>query len=322
MKVTLIGCGGMGWNHAEMLTNCGLTLTSCADADESKAVALAEKYGADHTTHANAALRRPDIDIVAISTPTTTHLNYVKRAAKAGKHIFCEKPFCRTTAECKEAMAAAKKAGVKLFVGHVVRYFHEFEAMKAQVDAGKIGKVGFVRLYRGGICPAGWFRDFKLSGGVSFDCSIHDYDWLRYAFGDVDRVYATTLMRDKPEPMDYAQATFRMKSGVLAHVIGTWAHPAGFQVKAEICGTDGLLQYDSNDTPLSSMARESSGSGPGMIVPSSPVGTSPYQREWQDFIDWIEGKSKPRVKPKDALEAVRMAEAVLESAKKGKPVKL
>ena len=324
MNVAIIGCGGMGGNHAQMAANCGLNIAVCADAVRASAAALAKQFKAKAMADCMAAIKSPDIDIVAITTPTPTHGRYVKAAAKAGKDIFCEKPFCRTSAECRSVIDAVKKTKSKLFVAHVVRYFHEFEVMKAQVDAGRIGAPGFAKLYRGGIFPCGskkWFHDYAQSGGVTFDSMIHDLDWLRYAFGEPKRIFCQTLMYSKPGPMDYSQATVRMKSGLVATVIGTWAHPQGFRVKTEICGSAGMLQFDSADTSLSSMMRQTK-AGPGMIVPMSPDAISPYQLEWVDFIGWLEGKHKPRVTPKDALRAVEMAEAALESAKTNRPVAL
>ena len=325
MNVAIIGCSGMGSMHAQMATNCGLKVVACADAKLAHARALAKQFGAKAVRDCMKAAALPNVDIVAIMTPTPTHAQYVVAAAKAGKHVFCEKPFGRTLQQCKQAYAAVKKANVKLFVGHVVRYFQEFEAMKAQVEAGKVGKVGYVKLYRGGIFPTGvegWFRDYAQSGGVTLDSMIHDMDWLRYAFGKPARVYCQALRFSKPESIDYSMATFRMKSGMIAEVVGTWAHPSGFRVETEICGDKGMIQFDSDESPLTSMKRVKPGEAPGMIVPSSPVPVSPYQLEWEDFVAWIEGKSKPRVTPDDAVEAVRMALAALKSAKTGKPVKL
>ncbi|MCP4641314.1 MAG: Gfo/Idh/MocA family oxidoreductase [bacterium] len=323
MNVAIIGCGGLGANHAQFARNCGLNLVACGDANQEKAQALADAHGAEATTDCMALCQRSDIDVIGVMTPTPTHTDYVIAAAEAGKHIFCEKPFGRTVDQCLRAEAAAEKAGVKLFVAHVVRYFQEFEAMKAQVDAGKVGKVGFVKAYRGGIFPHGeglWFRDYALSGGVTFDSSIHDYDWIRYAFGDVERVYCQALQRD--DHIDYALVTLRLKSGIIAHVIGTWAHPAGFRVKVEICGDGGMITFDSEEAPASTMMRQVEGGGPTMIVPGSPVEVSPYQLEWVDFLNWIEGKGEPKVKPEDATWAVRIASAALESAKTGQPVTL
>jgi predicted dehydrogenase len=325
MNVAIIGCNVMGRLHARMAENCGLKVIVCADKRKKMAAALAKKYKACADTDCRAVIRRHDVDIVGIMTPTPTHTKYIVAAAEAGKHVFCEKPLGRSLDECKEAIAAVKKANVKLFVGHVVRYFHEFEAMKAQVAAGKLGKVGFVKLYRGGIFPRGvgkWYRDYEQSGGVTLDSMIHDIDWLRYVFGDAARVFCQVLLRSKPQPLDYSMATFRMKNGIIAHVTGTWSHPGGFRVRAEICGDKGMAQFDSADTALSVMMRAKPDEGPGMVVPGSPVVTSPYQLEWEDFLRWVRGEGEPRVKPEDALEAIRMALAALTSAKTGEPVTL
>lgn len=324
MKVGIIGCGGMGRIHARMASNCGLKIVACTDVVENKARALAAQHGAQVVSDGATLVRRSDVDIVAVTTPTPFHAEYVILAAQSGKHIFCEKPFARTVDDCRRAIAAAKKAGVKLFVAHVLRYFQEFEAIKQQLDAGKVGKPGFVKTYRGGIYPHGegeWFADYAQSGGVTFDCIIHDFDWLRYMFGDAERVFCQNLHEMTSEFVDYSLVTFRLKNGMIANTVGTWAHPSGFRVKVEVCGDNGMLTFDSHDTSVSVMKREAPGR-PAVIVPGSPVDKSPYQLEWEDFIGWLEGQWEPRVLPEDGLEAVRMAAAALESAEKGRPVRL
>ncbi len=324
MNVAIVGCSGMGRLHAEMIARCGLNIVVCADANAEAAEALAATCGAEVSTQGKRALARKDVDIVLIATPTPFHLEYILAAAKAKKDIFCEKPFCRTVDECKKAIAAAKAAKVKLFVGHVVRYFQEFETLRAQIAEGKIGEPGFAKIYRGGIFPGGgksWFANYKMSGGVTLDCMIHDLDWIRYVFGEPKRIFGQALMRGGDDPMDYAQVTMRMKNGLIATVIGTWAHPSGFRVKAEVCGSGGMVHFDSADAPLRAQKRDSA-SGPNMIVPGSPVAESPYELEWREFIAWLEGGPAPRVNAHDGLKAVQMAEAALTSIQTGHPVRL
>lgn len=324
MNVAIIGCSGMGRIHAQMAANCGLNIAICADKSKKAASELAAKHGAKAMTDGLKAASAAGIDCVLIATPTPSHLMFVEAAAQAGKHIFCEKPLCRTVADCRKAIAAAKKGKVKLFVGHVVRYFHEFEGMKAQIEAGKVGEPGYVKISRGGIFPGGpgsWFADYEASGGVTFDCAIHDMDWVRYVFGEPERIFCQALLKTKPLLADYSQSNIRLKNGMIATILGTWAHPSGFRVKAEICGDGGMIQYDSNETPLSSLFRDT-GDGPSMIVPGSPVAESPYQREWEDFIAWVQDGRAPRVTPEDALMAVKMAESALKSAATGQAVKL
>lgn len=323
MNVAILGCGGMGRLHAQMATNCGLRIAYCADAVKKAAKGLAGDFNAQAVTDPMKAITAQDTDIVVITSPTPTHEPLVTAAAEAGKHIFCEKPFGRTSAECKKAIASAEKAGVTLFVGHVVRYFPEFEQMREGIQKGSIGKTGWVKLFRGGIFPGvkgSWFRDYEQSGGVTFDCMIHDLDWVRYVFGEPERIFCQAIMRSEPTSLDYSQVTMRMKNGVIATVINTWAAPSGFKVKAEICGSKGMMQFDSTESPLGAEPRQT-GQGPTMFVPMSPTAVSPYQLEWEDFIATIGGNHTPRVTPQDGLRAVEIAEAALKSNSTKQPVK-
>ncbi len=325
MNIAIIGGGAMGALHAGNALSCGHKLVACGDVRIKQAEAIAKQFGCEATDECPALLQREDIDAVVITTPTPTHLEYIKTAAGNGKHIFCEKPLALTVRECEEAIEAAAANDVKLFVGHVVRYFQEFEAIRGQVAAGKVGKPGYVKTYRGGMFPHGagaWFRDFGQSGGVTLDCSIHDLDWIRYVFGDVTRVYCQRAYRTEPDPMDYAMVTLRLASGLIADVIGTWAHPTGFRVKAEVCGDKGVIQFDSAEAPVNVQLRQTDPSNPSVIVPGSPVEKSPYLLEWEDFTAWLESGREPRVNPDDAAEAVRIAQAALKSAETGEPVTL
>ena len=323
MRLGIIGCGVLGKFHAPCAVKAGFQIVACSDPVKENAVALAGEYSALVIDDSLALCALPDVDVVAICTPTPYHAAYVVEAAKHGKHIFCEKPFCRTMEQCNEALAAVNKAGVKLFVGHVVRYFQEFDAIKKQIDSGKVGKPGFVRTYRGGQSPMGegaWFRDFEKSGGVTLDCIIHDFDWLRYAFGDPERVFSQNLCDRIDEGIDYAMVTFRMKNGIIATATGSWAQPSGFKVKIEVCGDNGMITFDSSETPIASQLRGGGGMAPGVVLPASPVIDSPYYLEWKDFHGWLEGKHEPRVTPEDAVWAVRMGLAAIESAEKQQPV--
>ncbi|GMU91303.1 MAG: dehydrogenase [Candidatus Hydrogenedentota bacterium] len=325
MNLAIIGCGVMGQYHAPCAQKAGFRIAAVGDPVRSKADALGAEYGAEATDDCLSLCSRKDVDAVLVATPTPTHAPYVVAAARDGKHVFCEKPFARTLEQCDEAMEAVTKAGVKLFIGHVVRYFHEFVAIKQQIDAGKVGRAGFVRTYRGGLCPKGegnWFRDWAQSGGVTLDCIIHDFDWLRFAFGEVQRVFAQNLRERTADGIDYAMVTLRMKSGIIATTTGSWAHPSGFRVKVEVCGDNGMLQFDSAEAAVTSMMRETAGGAAGVVVPSSPVAESAYQLEWHDFRAWLEDGREPKVKPEDGVEAVRIALAALESAETGQPVTL
>lgn len=225
-------------------------------------------------------------------------------------------------------IAAAELAQVPLFVAHVVRFFPEFALARQQVLSGAVGSPAAVRTRRGGPMPRAWndwYSDFEKSGGCILDLIIHDFDWLRWTFGDVERVYARGLTDSHLPTFDYALVTLRFRSGAIGHVEGTWAAPDGFKVTLEISGDTGLLEYNFNQpTGVPFKAALSGGDGPraGVALPESPTGNNPYQLELAHFLDCLEKGVTPDITPQDGRAAVQIALAALESIETGKPVTL
>ncbi len=234
----------------------------------------------------------------------------------------------RTLEDCQKMIAASELAGIPLFVAHVVRFFPEFALAKREVEAGAVGKPAAIRTRRGGPMPRAWndwYANFGMSGGCILDLIIHDFDWLRWTFGDVERVYARGLGGRKLPAFDYALVTLRFKSGAIGHVEGTWADPGGFKVTLEIAGDAGLLEYNFNQpTGIPFRMALSGGDGPraGVAVPESPVPVNPYQLELAHFLDCLERGVRPSITPQDGMEAVRIALAAMESVETGQPVTL
>src|SRR5690348_7206462 len=140
MHVAIIGAGAMGRTHAAALrTIDGVTIAAIGTRSAAPAAAeLARTHGAELLSTAQ-PLARPDIDTGVIATPTDTHLELGRAAAQAGKQIICEKPLARTLAEGEALIDAARRAGVKLGLAHVVRYFPEYARARDAVQRGEIG---------------------------------------------------------------------------------------------------------------------------------------------------------------------------------------
>ena len=174
-----------------------------------------------------------------------------------------------------------------------------------------------------------WYGNFAMSGGCVLDLIIHDFDWLRWTFGEVERVYAKGVAHSKLPGYDYALVTLRFTSGAIGHVEGTWNDPAGFKVAVEIAGDAGLAEFNFNQ-PLSAPLKialkakegEEGNPRPGVAVPESPTAINPYQAELQHFLDCLEAGIAPSITPQDGMEAVRIALAALESIETGLPVTL
>ena len=326
-RVAVIGAGTMGRVHSEAYMQIpNAELVAVCDTNQEAAETLASKHNVKAFMSMNALLAGVELDVIDICTPTHTHLEYIKAAAAAGKNICVEKPLARTTGQALEAVRVCDEAGVALFVAHVLRWFPEFKKMHDLVQAGAVGQPVIVRTSRCSAHPRGsddWFADAKRSGGVALDMIIHDYDWLRWCFGKVRRVYARGLCDSKVPLTDYALVTLRFESGVIAHVEGNWARPGGFIVNVEVAGTGGLLSFSNQESvPLTIELKAKGEEAAGVTVPESPTSVSPYYMELEHFINCLEEGRKPDVSPEDGLEAVRIGEAALRSIATNRPVAL
>jgi UDP-N-acetylglucosamine 3-dehydrogenase len=331
-RVALVGAGGMASMHANCYANIpNATLVGVMDIRAEAAQALAAKHGAKAFTDFDAMLKELKPDVVDVCCPTPWHCDYVEAACQQAqalgiRGISTEKPMGRTLEECDRMIAASKAAGIPLFVAQVVRFFPEFSLANRQIAAGAVGTPACVRTRRGGPMPRAWndwYGNFALSGGCVLDLIIHDFDWLRWTFGEVERVYARGFGGAQLPDRDYALVTLRFKNGCIAHVEGTWADPGGFKVAFEIAGDAGLLEYNHNQpagVPLRIALEGGDGPRAGVAVPESPVAVNPYQAELAHFLDCLEKGVPPSITAEDGKEAVRIALAALESIQTDKPV--
>ena len=334
LRVALVGAEGMGRTHAGCYASiANAEIVGVMDVREEAGKDLAGLHSALAFTDFDAMLTTVRPDIVDVCCPTPFHVDYVCRAAERAvelgiRGISTEKPMGRSLEQCDRMIAAVEKAGIPLFVAQVVRFFPEFALMKRQVDAGAVGQPAAVRTRRGGRMPRAWddwYADFSRSGGLILDLIVHDFDWLRWVFGEVERVYARGLGDTRLPAFDYALVTLRFKSGVVAHVEGTWNDPSGFKVAVEIAGDGGLLEYNFNQptgAPFRSALAAAEGVGSGVDVPESPVAVNPYQAELQHFCDCVEAGTTPSITPHDGRAAVQIALAAIESIRTGQPVTL
>ncbi|MEN6357388.1 MAG: Gfo/Idh/MocA family oxidoreductase [Armatimonadota bacterium] len=327
LKVALVGAGNMARVHACAYAQMDeAELVAVCDINPDAASKLAETYNIQAFSDFAEMISKVDVDVVDVCTPTYAHLECIKAAAEAGKNVACEKPLARTVSQAQEAARICEEAGVTLFVAHVLRWFPEYSKLKKLIDDGAIGDVVEIRNVRSGAHPRdpeSWYSDYKKSGGVVLDLIIHDFDWLRWCFGKVRRVYARGLVDSKVPLTDYALVTIRFESGVIAHVEGGWARPSGFITSVEAAGTKGLLSYSNSDSaPLVIERKAAEGETMSIAVPESPTLENPYYQELRHFINCLENGEKPDVTPDDGIEAVKIAEAALRSISSGQPVVL
>ncbi len=329
LRIALVGPGGLGRRHAEAYAQMpDVQLVGVVGRDVADAQPVADLHGCDAYGSMEDLFAGAEVDAVDICAPTNYHAPYAIAAAHAGKHVISEKPLARTTAEGEAMLAACRDAGVHLLVGHVLRFFPQYVMARNTVKSGALGQPVIARTFRGNGFPQGalaWYSDPAQSGGLLLDLVLHDFDWLLWTFGPVERVYARGLHAQVPQGRDYALVTLTHRSGVLSHVEGTWCHTTPFNMKLEVAGDAGLLDYDDSVAqPVRFTPRDTGtlGAAPKVAVPESPLAEDPYFLELRHFVDVILGTAEPILTPDDALAALNVALAAIESVETDRAVTL
>jgi UDP-N-acetylglucosamine 3-dehydrogenase len=190
------------------------------------------------------------------------------------------------------------------------------------IDAGALGTVGVARTSRRSPFLTGWndwYADWRMSGGLLLDLVIHDFDFLRWSLGEVERVYARGVLGREYNRLDYALVTLRFAGGAIAHVEGQWGYPGPFNYSIEVAGSRALVSVDSTEPAPVQLLGGAPGAGES---PDVAVGKSPFQTELEHFLRCITTREGSLVEPRDAYEALRIGLAATEAATTGRPVTL
>jgi predicted dehydrogenase len=327
MRVGIIGAGTMGEVHAAAWRAVGGDLVGCTSLHPAQREALAERY--DIRAFADYTELLDYVDIIDICVPTPLHRAMVLHAARAKKHVICEKPIALTLEDAKAMIQGCDQAGVRLFVGMVVRFFPQYRLAKELVANGQLGQLGVIRLKRASYPPQpstlqnNWYIDESRSGGMIIDLMIHDFDYARWLAGEVERVYALRG-RSAKGPAQYAQAILRFRSGAMALVEGGWANPPGiFRTAIDISGSAGVIEWDSDQTPtVRTFVPPKSSTTAGVGLPISGLTEDPYTAEIRHAYQAIRSGTPFEVTAKDAFQSLRIALSVKESIATGRPVTL
>jgi UDP-N-acetylglucosamine 3-dehydrogenase len=321
LRVGVIGTGFAGSTHARATIGLsGTRLTAIAAATVSEAEPLAVELGARVAPDAAALCASEDVDLVVVASPTYLHAEHVILAARAGKHVFCEKPIARTVEDATAMVRACDDAGVRLAVGHVVRYFPEYRRAKELLDAGVLGRPALATLTRGTVsvgAARAWYLDPAKSGGVVLDLMLHDLDVLRWWFGEPDRVYGKRIAGGGA--LDYALATLRYDDRPIVQLEASWAEHAGFRTTFELRGDRGMLVHDSR-TVSPFVVQSAAGNAAGGVIPAPTLHETPYRRQLRDLAERLARDEAPLVDGREGLRSLALGVAVLESAERGEVV--
>lgn len=325
LRIGVVGTGFMGGTHAAAWIAEGHPVTILGQ-DGARTAATAAGIGAAAATSLSGLLAA--VDVVDVCTPTDAHVTIALAAAAAGRHVVCEKPLALSVHDAHRIADACDAAGVRLFVGHVLRYVAEYAAARAIVARGEIGDPAVLRLKRAAFRPRKpadhWLFDPARSGGMVFDLLIHDMDYARWVAGEVVSVHCRSAAVERPgQDIDHAFVILTHASGAITHLTGSWAYGAPtFRTSLEIAGAHGLIEYDSERAqPILSFLHAPPDSGQGAVgISKSLSREDPFREQLRDIRDAILTGGEARVSARDGIEAVRIGVAANESARTGRAV--
>ncbi|GGT97033.1 MULTISPECIES: Gfo/Idh/MocA family oxidoreductase [Streptomyces] len=328
MRIGLIGTGRIGAFHAGVLArHPAVSSLVVADADAARAAQVGGAVGATVAPTVDALLDHP-LDAVVIASATAAHAELIAHAAGAGLPAFCEKPIALDVPGTLAALRAVETAGTELQLGFMRRFDAGYVAAREAVRAGRLGRLHTVRAVTSDPAPPP-APYLPLSGGLFRDCLVHDVDILRWVTGrEVVEVYATgsdagPAMFREADDVDTAAAVLTLDDGTLATATATRCNGAGYDVRMELAGERDQITVGLDDrTPLTSV--EPSGPPapvkpwPGFLERFAPA----YEAELDAFVHLVRGERPNPCDGREALEALRIAEACERSRRERRPVTL
>jgi myo-inositol 2-dehydrogenase/D-chiro-inositol 1-dehydrogenase len=331
INIGVIGAGRIGKIHAENIASFipQARLKAIADVNLTPAIeAWAKGLGVETVTKDPKLLfADKDIQAIIICSSTDTHADFVVEAAKAGKHVFCEKPVDTTVAKVQTALAAVRKAGVKLQVGFNRRFDHNFRRVHELVLAGEVGSPQIVKITSRDPAPPP-VSYVAVSGGIFIDMMVHDFDMARFQAGsEVVEVYAQgAVLVDKgigeAGDVDTAIVTLKFANGALGVIDNSRKAVYGYDQRVEVFGSKGSASAE-NDTPSTvRLSTETGVTGDKPLYFFLERYKEAFIAEMRAFVEALaEGKPLP-VTGEDGLADLLVALAAKKSLKEGRPVKL
>jgi predicted dehydrogenase len=345
-----IGIGIVSFAHGHANAYCDsmkgmddVRLVAAWDDNEERGRGAAERYGMAFDTDLDSLLARPEIDAVIVTSETNRHADAVEAAARAGKHILCQKPMATTLEDCDRIIAAVEKAGVKFQMAFQMRCDPLNQKIKEWVDSGEVGRVGAIRrrhcinfLFNPDLpkSAAAWHIDPVANVGMFFDDAVHAADFLYWVMGskpesvmaEIDNVLTDVA------PDDTGVAIYRFPGGAFAVLFNASVTLAG-ENTTEVYGDAGVIVQNWDD---------------GVSTPFAPKGASPlklYRKggpaRWEEFpfevpdshgrrigavprpfIDMLKAGGEPTATARDGKVSVEMCLAAYRSAKEGRRIRL
>ncbi len=327
LSIAVVGCGSFGRQMGEFLgTLPRFRITAVCDVDSEKALALGKKLSTPAFTSFEVCLEEGRAEAIALFTPNHLHAPMAIAAARAGKHIFCEKPMAMNVEECYAMMEAAEANRVKLMVGHKRRLRPQYAKMAEIVRSLRYGRPLAVQV--NGFYGRelwGWWTKRETGGGLLFHSGVHDLDFLRHICGEAGTVFARSPVKtDHGNDFEDALALLiQFESGAVATLqVSPFSPQRTFRQAfgVHIVLERGDLIYD--PVQLVVIAQGRGGASERFQCDNEAGFRQAYRTEFESFADWVAHDAEPVLTGWDGLRCVEIMEAAQLSAYSSKPVQL
>jgi myo-inositol 2-dehydrogenase/D-chiro-inositol 1-dehydrogenase len=329
LNVGLIGAGRIGRMHAQHLARRipHARLSLIADVVEKSARVLAAELEVTADADYRAVLDDAHVDAVVICSSTDTHATMLEEAARAGKHVFCEKPIDLTLERTDQALAAVERTRVKLQIGFNRRFDASYRRVRDAITQGEIGTPW--RLHLTSRDPAPPPSEYiRVSGGLFLDMAIHDFDMARFLLGsEVDEVFAAAgVLVDETigalGDVDTAVTVLKFANGAIGTIDNSRQAVFGYDQRAEVLGSSGMVTTENvfpNSATLSD-ARSVRRDLPQNFFMQRYAQS--YLDEMAAFIDAVRNDTPPLVSGMDGRAPVVIALAAGLSQRENRPVRI
>lgn len=329
INIGLVGVGRMGSIHLENLVTKFPNARVLALSDTNPNIkALAEKYKvAKVYPKFESMIEDSEIDAVVICSPTDLHATHIIKAAKAGKHIFCEKPMDLSLETTKEVLEIVKMAGVKLFIAFNRRFDPNFQKVEKMVRDGKIGAPQIIKITSRDPGPPP-LPYIKVSGGLFLDMAIHDFDMARFISGKevVDVFSKGTVFIDegigKAGDIDTAATILTMEDNSMVIIDNSRKASYGYDQRIEVFGSKGMCGSENmlHDNHFHWDENGIHGALPMDFFMDRYLKS--YSNEMDSFLNCLLNNTDPNPSGLDGLISIAIGLAAKKSLQEGRTVKL
>jgi len=330
LNLGLIGAGRIGRVHAEHLRHRlpNVALRIVADPVETAARDCSTRFGIpEYTTDYRKVIGHPEVSAVVVCSPTDTHLEVIRAAAEAGKHVFCEKPIDSDLQRIDQALAAIDQAGILFQVGFNRRFDPNFQRVRQAIVSGEIGTPHQLHIISRDPAPPP-IEYVRQSGGIFTDMTIHDFDMARFLVGaEVVQIYATGGALIDPRigeagDLDTATVLLEFAGGAVGVIENSRRAVYGYDQRVEVFGSAGSIRIDNNypNTAILSTANAVQRDLPLNFFMERYL--TSYLAELQVFVDAVRSGAPSPLSGQEGRTPVAMAAAARRSCELKRPVRL